>query len=320
MTARCRRRARSAPASPDIIVVSQLVADPDAAFGQGSGQENRDDLSVAALAGVDNYIHLRIKNRGTPTAPGTTGTVYWSETATLVMPSDWTAIGTTAPIDVPQGDTLAVTPALAWPANLLPAVGHYCLTAVLDSPLDPAPALPDAMDWMGFLDFIQNQNNVTWRNINVITAAIKAPPRRLGPLVFAMPGAPDAARRFRFELIQRLPAGARVALEVPTSLAVQLVPDGWQMLHDTKRRATRAIVPTAPRFWLPTVTLAAAARHRAALVFEMDKGVRLDGHSVIIRQLYEDIEVGRIVWRFVAGGPTSEHATPGRMAGRRMIR
>ena len=73
------------------------------------------------------------------------------------------------------------------------------------------------------------------------------------------------------------------------------------MLHDVERRLARVAVPTAPRFRLPSVTLAGAARHPASLVLEMDKDVRLYGHNVIIRQLYEGIEVGRIVWRFVAG-------------------
>ncbi len=157
------------------------------------------------------------------------------------------------------------------------------------------------MDWMGFLDFIRNQNNTAWRNINVIDVAARVPPRRLGPLAFAIPGAPDAERLFEFEVIQHLPAGARVALELPETLAIRLVPDGWRMLHDMERRVARVAVPTAPRFRLPPVTLAGAARYPASLVLEMDKGVRLYGHSVIIRQLYEGIEVGRIAWRFVAG-------------------
>jgi hypothetical protein len=285
-------------ASPDIILVDHLVADPAAAFGQGSGLENRDDVGTMALADADNYLYLRIRNRGTPTASATTATVYWSEPATLVTPGDWSEIGTTAPIDVPQGDTLVVTPALQWPAAFVPAAGHYCFVAVLDSLQDPAPALPDPTDWQGYLDFIQNQNNVAWRNINVIRVPSLASGRQLAPLRFAIVGAPDNARLFDLEVIQQLPAGVSVGLTVPAALGAQLRPEGWRLEIEGKERLGRLAVPAAPRQWLTPVMLDGAARYPSALTLDLAPNVRLDGHSVTVRQLYQGIEVGRIAWRF----------------------
>ena len=286
-------------ASPDIILVDHRVADPDAAFGQGSGLENSDDIGGAALAGSDNYIYLRISNRGTPAASATTATVYWSEPATLITPGDWTAIGTTGPVDVPQGDTLVVTPALQWPAAFVPAAGHYCFVAVLDSLQDPAPALPDPTDWQGFLDFIQDQNNVAWRNINVIAVPPFPFRRALAPLVFAIVGAPDKARTFDLEVIQKLPAGVSVSLTVPAGLGTQLRPDGGLELDD-KGLLARLPLAAAPRRLLAPITLDGAARHPSALTLALAPGVRLDGHSITVRQLYQGLEVGRIAWRFVA--------------------
>jgi len=46
----------------------------------------------SVLNGQDNYVYLRVWNRGVNTA-NVTATVYWSPPASLVTPSMWNLIG-----------------------------------------------------------------------------------------------------------------------------------------------------------------------------------------------------------------------------------
>jgi serine protease len=88
------------------------------------------------------------------------------------MPACGQHFGSTAPIDVPVGDTLAVAGPLLWAkANLPPSGDHACFVALLNQAADPEPPLPGSgpsFDWNAFVSLVRNQNNVTWRNFDVI--------------------------------------------------------------------------------------------------------------------------------------------------------
>jgi hypothetical protein len=96
--------------SPDIILRPAQVANPPLAFGDGSGTENDETLGFEAESGQDNYIYVRMRNRGAAAANDVRATVYWSPVATLVTPNLWTLIGTTGPVNVPTGNVLTVAP------------------------------------------------------------------------------------------------------------------------------------------------------------------------------------------------------------------
>ncbi len=153
--------------SPDIIVRPTNVA---VNFGEGSGTENSNTEGFEVESGHDNYIYVRMKNRGLDDETAT-ATVFWSEVSTLVTPDMWNLIGTTDPINVPAGGALVVTAPLTWNMDDIPNSGHYCFIGISNSTRDPAPPLPSAIpgfDWDAFLNYIRDYNNVTWRNFNVI--------------------------------------------------------------------------------------------------------------------------------------------------------
>ena len=56
--------------SPDVIVRPSAVANPAAAFGEGSGTENDATLGSEVEAGQDNVIYVRTRNRGASAANG----------------------------------------------------------------------------------------------------------------------------------------------------------------------------------------------------------------------------------------------------------
>jgi serine protease len=285
--------------SPDVIVRPVAVADPFGSFGEGSGTENNDTLGSEVEAGQDNYVYVRMRNRGARGASATTATVYWSEVASLVTPDMWNLIGTTPAISVPVGDTLTVTGAIIWPRANLPASSHACLIGVLHDPQDPASPLPPStsdFDWNAFTDFIRNQNNVTWRNFNLIDVD---PDPNADPVAeeFLLVGAPDRFRRFDLELVQRLPEGVRVWIEGPAALLGVLPHEPWASVERLKKSdRVRLALPFVHQLPLCGVRLGPGARHRCHLVVRGAKGLARGLHRIALRQLHEGLEVGRITW------------------------
>ena len=184
-------------ASPDVILRPTAEADPQGSFGEGSGTENSATLGFEAEAGQDNFLYVRIRNRGSSVAANVEATLYWAPVATLVTPDLWTLVGSTTMPSVPTGDLLTVSDAIVWPSGAIPATGHYCFVALIGHAHDPAPAPADFFNWDNFRQFIRANNNVTWRNFNVVnnTPPPSSEPPNYVPLPFLAAGAPDRARR-----------------------------------------------------------------------------------------------------------------------------
>ena len=281
--------------SPDIIVTKTAVADPTAAFGEGSGTENSNTLGSTVEMGQDNYIYVRVKNRGGSAANGVTATVYWSEVASLVTPNMWHLIGTSAPINVPVGDTIAVTNAVTWPSGSIPGEGHYCFVGLLNHPQDGAPPIPSPanFDWDDFTNFIRNYNNVTWRNFNVENVDPSDPNVAMQ---FLIVGAPDKRRNFDIELIRALPQDAELWLEVPYNLFAFMNLKGRDVKIDRKKQLARVLLPNLRNIRLCNLALPKAAKYKCRFIVNGGKGYEQGQHHVAIRQQYEDLEVGRVTW------------------------
>lgn len=286
--------------SPDVIVQAAPVADPNASFGEGSGTENDDTLGGAVEHGQGNYIYVRMRNRGLGPAPATRATVYWSEVATLITPNMWHLIGTAAPVDVPVGNTLVVTPGLQWPGGgQLPTGHHACFVVVLDQASDPAPPLPSSgpgFDWNAFVNLVRAQNNVTWRNFNVVDVH---PDPEADPAVidFIVAGSPDETRHFDLEIRQQIPEGVKVELEAPKALMAVFPKSGFAARRfDDEAERARLTLPFVRSVPLPGVRLAAGARHRCRLFVYGSRGLSRGLHRLAVRQLYQGIEVGRVTF------------------------
>jgi serine protease len=293
--------------SPDIILRPAVVADPNAEFGEGSGSENSMTLGYEAEAGQDNYIYVRMRNRGSSDANGVTATIYWSEVATLVTPATWHVIGTTPPVNVPQGDTLVVVGPLTWPSAQIPATGHYCFVGLLNHAEDPAPPIPGPTDWNGFMGMIRNQNNVTWRNFNVVDE-IPDPNADPAVLPFVILGAPDRARDFELQILRNVPRDARVRLEVPLGLAAKLKRGRlWKVEVDRKRRCAIIDLPPLPRIDLGALRFGAGARYPSRFIVHGSAAMRGGGHGLAVRQLFEKEEVGRVTWQFHVRAKDTPH-------------
>lgn len=285
-------------ASPDVLLRPVAELNPQAAFGEGSGTENSNTLGFQAEAGQDNFVYVRVRNRGGTDAANVTATVHWAPVATLLTPDLWTLVGSVVIPNVPSGDTLTVSNAVTWPAAEIPATGHYCFVGLIGNAADPAPAPADFVDWDNFRTFIRANNNVTWRNFNVVDNEPDpaSDPSGYVAMAFLAPGAPDRARRMRLEVVARLPKGSRALLEIPMAM-YDAMRDQVEAKFDKRRlSATIPVNPHGKRS-LGDMLFPAKSRAKLRLLVQIPKEYRQSAHEVFVRQMFGDEEVGRVTWR-----------------------
>jgi hypothetical protein len=287
-------------ASPDIIARRTAVANPQSALGQGSGTENSDTLGFEVEAGQDNFIYVRVLNRGGSAATNVQATVYWSQVATLVTPNLWHLVGTVAIPNVPTGDVLTVSDAITWPSGSIPGTGHYCFVGLISTDDDPAPGLTDFMNWDNYVRFVRANNNVTWRNFNVVnnvppSEAGQGVPKGFVALPFLVPGAPDRARKMGLEVIARLPEGARAILEAPIYLLDALGQRGPH--REVKKGMGRIPIQAHGRQFLGEALLAAGSKPQLRMFVRIPEELREHPYDIAVRQIYRKQEVGRVTWR-----------------------
>jgi hypothetical protein len=286
-----------ASASPDIILLTSEIQIPDtpqAMYGEGSGTENDNTLSESAVANQENYIYVRVRNRSGINATNMEATIYWAPAATLVTPNMWTLAGTTQIATVPGGDVLTVSnDPIKW---IAPDAGHYCFVGLVGCPEDPAPPKPsEIQDWDHFLCYIRENNNITWRNSNVVDYSLLGP--QFHPLFFRFPGAPDKARPMRLEVMSRLPKRAKVVLEGPLNL-LSAMQQREVMTGSARRRevARITLTPWGNRVFAE-VSLPAKSQTRLRLLVQIPTELQKHPYELAVRQLYQDQEVGRVTWR-----------------------
>jgi serine protease len=293
--------AGSISASPDIILRPSVVPDPQMAFGQGSGTENSTTLGYEVTAGQDNVIYVRLRNRGPVAASNVDVTVYWSPVSTLVTPDVWNEIGTVNFASVPAGDILTVSNALTWQQADIPAPGHYCIVGVVDAADDPAPPLTDLSTFDNFRTFIRNNNNVTWRNFNVVTSVTPGDP---SALPFQIGGFPEQAVPMALDLIGRLPRGAIVYLDAPLFVLEMLrIQAPIRRINEEKMGRVRLTVNGIRR--IGEMRFPAGFRAKLRLSVQLPEVDGTLGYEVAVRQVAFDeedgeVEVGRVTW-YLAG-------------------
>lgn len=298
----------SISSSPDIILRRSLVADAQGEFGE-LNLINKDNvwLSATAVPGQNHYIYVRVRNRGAVAATNVTATVYWSEPATLVTPDTWNLIGTTGNANVPPNDDLTVLPPITWSA--IPGTGHYCFVALIGSPTDASPLKPanflispGANAWDLYQRFIRENNNVTWRNFDVVVST----PLINFPFIiteFFIRGTWSQDAPMQLEVVSRLPSEARIMLHVPK--------DDWKVLSTLKElgpvesiemenKEQGLAIRLNPHMRMRTrvFEFPRSFESRCKLLIDIPERFRKHSYEVSVRQLSQDQEVGRMTWRF----------------------
>jgi hypothetical protein len=298
--------------SPDIIVRQAAVANPQGSYGAGSGTENDPGLSQDVAAGQPNFLYVRLLNRGGSVANAVSVDLYWSPPATLVTPNLWTKIGTAAIPSVPTGNVLTVSGGVAWQNP--PGPGHYCFVAVAGNTEDPKPGFsPSTVNQFfstidEYITFVENNNNVVWRNFNVVAGPpLPGPPSPEPPsprgfysMPFFIPGAFDTGHTFELEALGCLPERSRALLEIPDWLAGALRNLPSEVERNPKTRTARIPLNPFGLQRLGSVMLHVGSRAQCKLLVQLPEEGRQHAYEFTVRQLYHEREVGRITWRFAA--------------------
>lgn len=137
------------------------------------------DLGLPVAPGHVNNIYVRAKNNGTAPSSGTVNLFYSASNLMLAPP--WNPISTPAGsavatmLDVAQSSTIAGGAiCLSNPAFLLtnvpalPPNAHYCLVAVINTPLHPITIPASFATNADFALWVQQNPAVGWRNIALV--------------------------------------------------------------------------------------------------------------------------------------------------------
>jgi hypothetical protein len=282
------------------------VANPQAAFSTPASIASDTESDPTVLPGQANYIYLRGWNRGVD-APNAFATLYWSPPSTLVTPDLWTLLGSAYYPDLPPGSLVEVcNPGIVWPADKIPAVGHYCFVAMIGNAAAAAPDPSSFATFDDFMNYVYANNNLTWRNFNVGQPGQFGLPPHLGHLQrlrFLIAGAWDQPRPFEIEVETELPDESRLLLDLPHWLGRAARPGKGEVTerddpeHEPSDRRRRLIpLPAKGRHSLGELELPRGARARSSVLVEVPEGRRREPHSIVIRQLYKGREAGRITW------------------------
>lgn len=301
----------SISASPDVIVRAEPNPNPSAF--SGTATINSNTLGSTVTDGQDHFVYVRALNRGAP-ATGVMADVYYSPPTTLQSPALWTYIGTTpSGTNVPSDTTplsITVLDPISWPiANLPPdddGFTHYCFIATIWSDDDPNPMPEPAnladlllLDINDFYQLIRNNNNITWRNFNVVEMTMGA---GMMGMMFMVAGWPNAELPMRFEAGARLPKGAQMWLEGPKLFMEKII--GSRQNFEKGSDVDRVRVPINPHGvnQFLEVPFPSELRAKMRLSVEIPEELRKGVFEIYARQLYQGEEVGRVTWLLAPPG------------------
>lgn len=198
--------------SPDIIVRQSQIADLQDELGQTV--KHRYDLSDDVELGQDNFIYLRVQNRGRNT-DNCSAKVYFTAPGMFANPTNWDLIGQLNIQNLKPGEFRVVGP-LIWQQAQVSSTGHYCLISILDSTNDPAPNLSTIHTTDDFVNMVRNKNNVAWKNIDIKDLV----PGGFSSFSFYMTGPSGTGHKATLEIdISDLPANSETLTKVVKRLA-----------------------------------------------------------------------------------------------------
>lgn len=270
--------------SPDIIIRKTLVANPPVAFGDPTADPGSDKVEI----GNDNYVYVRVHNRGDYPADADID-VYYAALTTSIDPATWVLIGSTTVSTVVPGN-MAVSDAVVWPNVPDPGgAGHFCLIAMISDPLDPAPDTSVVTDVVTYLDFVRNNNNVAYRNVTFEDVL----PDADGDAEFVVGSFKKASKANLIFDGSKLPRGFTVRIDLPAQWRrLRLRKKGFEEPHGSDKslrlRAGRKAV-------LEGVPVGARSKNRIRVRIDAPKNARHGVHAALaVVHKVEKRTVGRV--------------------------
>ncbi|GMR08908.1 MAG: hypothetical protein BMS9Abin26_1918 [Gammaproteobacteria bacterium] len=213
-------------ASPDIINRTSLSANPAVEFADMT----LDNLWENVEFGQDNYIYVRLQNRGNMNGDATIN-VYFSAATSFGDPASWIYIDTLPESGIVPGTTRIAGP-ITFPSALIPSPGHYCMIAVISDVLDPAPDHTLIASLTDYLDYVRNSNNIAYRNMDVVDDVMGMG----GVGSFEVKGLRGQRDRFDLQIDTRqLIPGLRLLVRGPAKILNAANPHGLKLVKRTRK-------------------------------------------------------------------------------------
>lgn len=283
-------------ASPDVIVYNQQLLDPQGTLGTADAMAQA-GLGELVEKGQDNFIYLRVQNRGTSACAGT-ATLYWCPVSTFPTPGSWNLINS-IPMSIPSvspGEIKIVGP-VVWPQEQIPETGHYCFVALLNSGDDPAPDPSTISSIDDFYNFIRFNNNATWKNFNVVDMFAGT----VNQFEFHIQGWPRVAYTSDLVIdIRELPAPVEVHLRILKRLTEGSTLAGLE-LEEESSLYRRYLVTTSDKATAQNMPLKPSDDSQATLEFTLPDEAPDGAYYVSVSQRISGKEVGRVTQMIVVG-------------------
>jgi hypothetical protein len=285
---------------------------PQAVFSTPASIASATESDPYIVDGQPNYLYLRVWNRGPVNAQNVFASVYWSPPASLVTPSMWNPLGASYFPTVPSGSNVEVTTiGIPWPADLIPAPGHYCFVAVVGNNYQPAPnpaVLSAFATFNDYVNYIANNNNITWRNFNVGPVNLFPKIGGLHGLPFLIAGAWNGDEIFQLEVVADLPEGSKLALQTAewVGRALRPAPRNTTAHRDfvtdlANPNRLRIPLPANDTHALGDIRLPGNSAVASHMLVHIPPRRHDRAFDVLIRQLYRGQEIGRVTWRLLPG-------------------
>jgi serine protease len=313
--------------SPDIIPRTSEEANPQTAF------DNNPACWQELEWGQDNYIYVRVTNRGGSKATDVTASLYWAEPSTILPITHMNYIGTINGPDIGSGECSIIGPfkwdprATGAPPPPPGSKNHsYCLGTTVGCDQDPEPGqelhtttptaatiAADNLSWSTYVRMIRDNNNIAWRNITIVDVlpdVNSIPPPHGGtsgkqpfggvtrPLEVFVPGVGGPART-EIGIVTDLPESATISIEAPQAFARSLLqrPEGMEI--DAERTVARFPVQRVgrPVFW--RMLLKKGDRHKIRLHVNIPPTLRNRTYEIAVVHRCDDLEAGRFTFRLV---------------------
>lgn len=290
--------------SPDIIVFNQELLDPEAELGSPTAQQS-DSLGSTVEYGQDNFIYLRVQNRGTQATSGT-ARLFWADPSVLPTPNSWTEITDPAnplAISAINPQEMKVVGPVVWKQADIPPIpagkdrGHYCFIGLINSGNDPAPD-PATIHSIGdYYNFIRQSNNATWKNFDVTNIFKDS----LTNMSFAIQGWPRVKLSADLMIdLSQLPGNMQVTLRILKRLSATAALENAQLIKDSATHQKFSLI-AGKQTYLRGMNLKASDNCQATLEIVAPAQVADGNYRLAAAEFIDGKEMGRVT-RLLAVG------------------
>jgi len=284
--------------SPDIIVYNQELLDPEAELGTPAAQQS-DTLGSPVEFGQDNYIYLRVQNRGTQPTSGT-GKLYWALPSVLPTPGSWTEITDPSnPIAIPvvNPNDMKVIGPIVWKKDDIPAIGHYCFIGLINNANDPAPDPATIHNISDYYKFIQLSNNATWKNFDIENMFKDS----LTNMNFMIQGWPKIKLSADLMIdLSQLPAEMQVTLRILKRLSCSATLENANLLKETSMYQQFQLI-AGKRSFLRKMNLKMSDNCQTTLEIIVPQQIPDGNYRLAVAELVDGNEIGRVTRMLAVG-------------------